>query len=100
MDQSTAIATSLIQQRQNTIYIGVDSETVNPAEGRMSVRLESKATYNYGLIILDLLHMPASTCGTWQAFWTVISFYYTIITALLMIRFSLDKIGQIMARLT
>lgn len=52
---------------------GVDDNNVlNPTNtaGRPSVRLTSKTTYNHGLFILDLAHMPASVCGTWPAFWT------------------------------
>lgn len=71
MDQSDAQAAGLIQQRDSSVYLGVDSQTPNPAGGRKSVRLESKASYDQGLIVLDLAHMPGSTCGTWPAFWTV-----------------------------
>ncbi|CAJ0549326.1 Ff.00g029390.m01.CDS01 [Fusarium sp. VM40] len=38
-------------------------------EGRPSVRLESKESYQYGLFIADFQHMPISQCGTWPAFW-------------------------------
>ncbi|RBR07942.1 uncharacterized protein FIESC28_10456 [Fusarium coffeatum] len=38
-------------------------------EGRPSVRLESKESYQYGLFIADFGHMPISQCGTWPAFW-------------------------------
>lgn len=52
---------------------GVDDTTVlDPSNtaGRKSVRLTSKNTYNHGLFILDLAHMPNSACGVWPAFWT------------------------------
>jgi len=39
--------------------------------GRQSIRIESKNTYNQGLIIADIAHMPGSICGTWPAFWTI-----------------------------
>lgn len=71
VDGQTARGAGLVQQRSNAVYLGVDSQTTNPPQGRMSVRLESKASYDQGLIILDLAHMPGSTCGTWPAFWTV-----------------------------
>jgi Glycosyl hydrolases family 16 len=53
-------------------YIGVDyTNTYDPnGAGRPSVRIQSQNVYNHGLFILDLAHMPASTCGTWPAFWT------------------------------
>lgn len=40
-------------------------------QGRPSVRIETKKSYQYGLFVADLAHMPASVCGTWPAFWTV-----------------------------
>jgi hypothetical protein len=39
--------------------------------GRPSVRIETTKSYQYGLFVADLAHMPASVCGTWPAFWTV-----------------------------
>ncbi|KAF4342217.1 mixed-linked glucanase precursor MLG1 [Fusarium beomiforme] len=38
-------------------------------QGRPSIRLESKDSYQYGLFIADFQHMPISQCGTWPAFW-------------------------------
>lgn len=52
------------------IYLGVDYKTMNPAGGRKSVRVTSNKSYNKGLIIADIAHMPGSICGTWPAFWT------------------------------
>lgn len=52
---------------------GVDNNNViNPdiSAGRPSVRLTSQKTYNHGLFILDLAHMPYSACGVWPAFWS------------------------------
>ncbi|KAH5429010.1 hypothetical protein HBI47_112550 [Parastagonospora nodorum] len=49
-------------------FMGVDYTSKDP-KGRASVRLESKKTWNQGLLIADIAHMPASTCGTWPAFW-------------------------------
>jgi len=51
--------------------MGVDSTNVASGRGRQSVRVTSKAKYNHALIVLDLEHMPGSTCGVWPAFWTV-----------------------------
>ncbi|KAI8939458.1 hypothetical protein NX059_003234 [Plenodomus lindquistii] len=51
-----------------TIFMGVDYKTKDP-KGRASVRLESKKTWNQGLLIADIRHMPSSICGTWPAFW-------------------------------
>lgn len=38
--------------------------------GRPSVRISSNKTYNSGLFILDVKHMPFG-CGTWPAYWLV-----------------------------
>ncbi|EHS64519.1 uncharacterized protein PGTG_20981 [Puccinia graminis f. sp. tritici CRL 75-36-700-3] len=39
-------------------------------EARKSVRLSSKKSFKYGLLVLDALKMPFG-CSTWPAFWTV-----------------------------
>ncbi|KAJ9621009.1 hypothetical protein H2203_007596 [Taxawa tesnikishii (nom. ined.)] len=38
------------------------------AEGRASVRISSDKTWNQGLLIADVAHMPVG-CGTWPALW-------------------------------
>jgi hypothetical protein len=47
--------------------MGVDSTNIASGSGRASVRVASKKSYNHGLIILDLAHMPGGICGTWPA---------------------------------
>lgn len=48
--------------------LGVDSKnTYGLDEGRPSIRLESKESYDHGLFIADFLHMPPSQCGLWPA---------------------------------
>lgn len=54
----------------NAIYMGVDTKQVAP-EGRGSVRVTSKQSYQHFLMIADIVHMPGGICGTWPAFWTV-----------------------------
>ena len=49
-------------------YLGVDPAALSN-NGRKSMRIASKKTFNKGLFIVDLLHMPASACGSWPAFW-------------------------------
>ncbi|CRG90397.1 hypothetical protein PISL3812_07441 [Talaromyces islandicus] len=71
VDQDTATSAGLISAKGNGTYIGVDNTNVASGSGRQSVRLTSTATYNKGLFILDLAHMPGSVCGSWPAFWTV-----------------------------
>lgn len=69
-DYNTAITTGLIgtvTNNGNATYIGVDSTSKNPA-GRASVRIASQKTFNKGLFLADISHMPVG-CGTWPAFW-------------------------------
>ena len=69
VDQPTANRTGLIESTSSSVYMGVDHTNVTP-NGRPSVRITSNKSYNHGLIVLDLEHMPYG-CGTWPAFWTV-----------------------------
>ncbi|RKF71255.1 Endo-1,3-beta-glucanase [Golovinomyces cichoracearum] len=73
-DRNTASNSKLINVNDaQQVYIGVDYQNtynVNDARGRPSIRLETKKTYQYGLFVFDLSHMPANTCGKWSAFWT------------------------------
>ncbi|CAI7595483.1 unnamed protein product [Penicillium glandicola] len=68
VDRTTASSNGLINTG-NGVYIGVDHNNTASQPGRQSVRLESTSTYKHGLVILDLAHMPSSTCGSWPAFW-------------------------------
>jgi hypothetical protein len=52
----------------SNVFLGVDYTNVTPA-GRPSIRAESKMKWNHGLLLADIRHMPASTCGSWPAFW-------------------------------
>lgn len=52
------------------IYMGVDTSK-EASEGRDSVRVSSKKSYQHALVIADIVHMPGSVCGTWPAFWMV-----------------------------
>ncbi|RMZ76159.1 hypothetical protein DV738_g5121, partial [Chaetothyriales sp. CBS 135597] len=71
VDQSTASSANLISTDSGSVYMGVDYTNVASGSGRQSVRITSKNSYNTGLVILDLAHMPGSVCGTWPAFWMV-----------------------------
>ncbi|KAL7789063.1 glycoside hydrolase family 16 protein [Trichoderma ceciliae] len=61
-----------INERSGVVRLGVDSTHKYSLleEGRPSIRIESKETYDHGLFIADFLHMPPSHCGLWPAFWT------------------------------
>ena len=53
-----------------SVFVGADYKSKDP-NGRASVRLESKKGWNKGLLVADIRHMPASTCGSWPAYWLV-----------------------------
>ncbi|OTB15644.1 glycoside hydrolase family 16 protein [Daldinia sp. EC12] len=68
-----AVAKNLVSvgSDYNNVILGVDSNNTYSIsdKGRPSVRLTSPDTFTHGLFIADIYHMPASTCGTWPAFW-------------------------------
>ncbi|KAL9073446.1 MAG: hypothetical protein Q9157_004737 [Trypethelium eluteriae] len=74
VDQATAASSSmnrdpLINKNENgSYYMGADHNTTTSG-GRPSVRIQSQASYNSGLFVLDLSHMPGGECGSWPAFW-------------------------------
>jgi hypothetical protein len=71
VNEQTARSAGYIGMRGNSVYIGCDTKNkVTTGRGRQSVRLTSKDTYNSGLFIMDLSHMPTG-CATWPAWWTV-----------------------------
>ncbi|RUS31702.1 concanavalin A-like lectin/glucanase domain-containing protein [Jimgerdemannia flammicorona] len=70
VDAKTARSNNLTLVKNNIVYIYSDHKNVAPSNGRMSVRLSSKNTYDSGLFVFDILHMPVG-CGTWPAVWTV-----------------------------
>ena len=67
VDQTTAQSGGLVNTSSGSVYMGVDYTNVASGSGRSSVRLTSKNSYNHGLIVLDLAHMPGGVCGTWPA---------------------------------
>jgi len=58
--------------RNGAVYIGCDMSTVvaTKVRGRQAVRISTQQTWNKGLFIMDLAHMPAG-CATWPAWWLV-----------------------------
>ncbi|KAI2790612.1 putative endo-1,3(4)-beta-glucanase [Penicillium oxalicum] len=74
VDESHARDAGLLRVTETgSVYIGVDHKTTlkTTDQGRESVRIGTKKFYDHSLVIADLAHMPASTCGTWPAFWSV-----------------------------
>lgn len=73
VDEATARDSGLISVNASgygldPVYMGVDYHNVTH-DGRPSVRITSKKSYNHGLFIGDFQHMPGGVCGTWPAFW-------------------------------
>ncbi|PVI07739.1 glycoside hydrolase family 16 protein, partial [Periconia macrospinosa] len=68
--RAAAVSSKLVGYFNDTssVFMGVDHTTKDP-KGRASVRLESKKTFNQGLLVADIRHMPDSICGSWPAFW-------------------------------
>ncbi|KAF3479501.1 1,3(4)-beta-glucanase [Arthroderma uncinatum] len=53
---------------REVVRMGADHENVTP-DGRPSVRITSKKSYNQGLWIIDFAHVPGAACGSWPAYW-------------------------------
>lgn len=68
--KDAAIDSELVGYFEDTesIFLGVDYKEKDP-KGRKSVRVESTKTWNQGLLVADIRHMPDSTCGSWPAYW-------------------------------
>ena len=69
LSQSQAQSQGLAKIVNNQVFLGVDNKTKisDTAQGRNSVRLESKKTFDKGLLIADISHMPGGACGVWPA---------------------------------
>lgn len=72
LDESTANATGLAGfidagNGNLAVYMAADT-TSSSGTGRGSVRVSSTQTYQHGLFIIDILHIPTG-CGTWPSFW-------------------------------
>ena len=67
----SATTKSLIHTVPNANYASyiIADPTSSTTKGRDSVRISSTKSFNKGLFILDLLHMPKNVCGSWPAFW-------------------------------
>ncbi|KAJ5104364.1 hypothetical protein NUU61_001711 [Penicillium alfredii] len=68
VDSITAQDFNLTHASDSSAVLRVDASTPNAIVGRNSVRIESKATYDTGLFMFDIVHTPYG-CGTWPALW-------------------------------
>ncbi|KAG0142388.1 hypothetical protein CROQUDRAFT_725151 [Cronartium quercuum f. sp. fusiforme G11] len=61
----------LVSTSETSAKMRVDNSSwLGDGESRKSVRITSKSSFKYGLLVLDALKMPFG-CSTWPAFWTV-----------------------------
>lgn len=59
----------LIKASVEEVVLGTDrTNIVETGMGRPSVRIQSRSTYNSGLFIVKIKHMPTG-CGQWPALW-------------------------------
>jgi len=70
VDSNTAFNEGLAAVVTNPSWIYMGAEHTKTGGNRQSVRLSSKKSYQRGLFIIDLWHMP-NGCATWPAFWMV-----------------------------
>ncbi|KAK8065755.1 Hyaluronidase [Apiospora hydei] len=70
LPRNEAESRGLVKVQGNQVRIQADSTTsynIND-KGRASIRLESFDTFDNGLLLADIAHMPGSACGIWPAF--------------------------------
>lgn len=69
LSKQQAINAGIAKIDKGEVLLGVDSKNVVKAgaRGRDSIRIESKAQLNKGLIIARFTHLPENKCGTWPA---------------------------------
>lgn len=67
LERTVAQDQGLISTDNGSVFMGVDAKAVASGRGRSSVRIETKESYDGGLIAIDVAHMPGGICGTWPA---------------------------------
>lgn len=74
LSKDEALSKGLVSYTDSKFFMQADHTNVVPpdARGRDSIRIQSNASHEEAVIILDLNHMPAG-CATWPAFWTISS---------------------------
>lgn len=70
---TSKLAMMATSSNSTSVFLGVDqTNIINDAEsGRPALRLQSKKSWNKGLFIADIAHMPGGVCGVWPALWLV-----------------------------
>lgn len=70
---TSRLAMMATSSNASSVFLGVDQiNIINDADlGRPALRLQSKKTWDKGLFIADIAHMPGGICGVWPALWLV-----------------------------
>jgi len=68
VNYAEAMESGMAKATGDRVYLGVDMAPGVNGKSRRSVRIQSKDTFNGGLFVLRLDHIPTG-CGTWPAFW-------------------------------
>jgi hypothetical protein len=68
VDRDQALADNILRLEDDYVYLGSAHDRYSGVPH--SLRLETVETFNHGLFIFDVFHMP-DTPGTWPALWTV-----------------------------
>ncbi|PVH95820.1 glycoside hydrolase family 16 protein [Periconia macrospinosa] len=71
VSQDKAESNGLATIADSKVRLGVDTTNNYAASstGRESVRLQSRESFDNGLLVADFAHIPVSGCGMWPAFW-------------------------------
>jgi len=69
LDENAARSNGLLEVNGDGHAIMRVETTQNVSPNRKSVRIQTRSSFNGGLLIMDSIHMPTG-CGTWPAFWT------------------------------
>jgi len=63
-----AASAGMVKATPNRVYLGIERGQVLDGESRRSVRIESQTSFNSGLFVARVDHIPTG-CGVWPAFW-------------------------------
>lgn len=67
--RSNAVSQGIAAINNGEVYLGVDhTNYLNPdphGSGRPSLRLQSKQSFEHGLLITRFTHLPEPVCGGW-----------------------------------
>ena len=68
VDGPGSMAQNLTYASTTSAVLRVQNTDTDSSTGRLSVRIESKSTYDTGLFVFDVVHSPYG-CSTWPALW-------------------------------